>query len=182
MVKGKLTSWEDQLPLVEFAYNRVIHNTIDENVRPRLEKKNQDMAKANKGQKRVVLESGDWVWVHFRKETFPNKRKTKLMPRGDGPFEVLERLNDNAYKIDFPPECQVHNTFNICDLSLFDVDDQDPLNLRTNSLQEGENDAIQVASRPFTRSQARDIQAFQGMFIKMDVLISSQGSQVLMIA
>ncbi|XP_059284791.1 uncharacterized protein LOC132038084 [Lycium ferocissimum] len=28
MVKGKLASWEDQLPLVEFAYNRVIHSTI----------------------------------------------------------------------------------------------------------------------------------------------------------
>ncbi|KAM3319001.1 hypothetical protein P3S67_006201 [Capsicum chacoense] len=28
MVKGKLTSWEDQLPLIEFAYSRTIHRSI----------------------------------------------------------------------------------------------------------------------------------------------------------
>ncbi|XP_059290305.1 uncharacterized protein LOC132043866 [Lycium ferocissimum] len=92
------------------------------------------------------------------------------MPRGDGPFEVLERLNDNAYKIDLPPEYQVHNTFNVCDLSPMLVQDDDPLNLRTNSLQEGENDTIRVASRPFTRSQARELQAMQALFMRRDVL------------
>jgi len=33
------------------------------------------------------------------KERFPNQRKSKLQPRGDGPFQVLERINDNAYKL-----------------------------------------------------------------------------------
>ena len=27
MIKGKLTSWEEHLPLIEFAYNRVIHSS-----------------------------------------------------------------------------------------------------------------------------------------------------------
>lgn len=36
-----------------------------------------------------MLESSDKLWVHFCKERFPNKRKTKLMPRGDSPFQVL---------------------------------------------------------------------------------------------
>jgi len=27
VLKGKLTSWEDHLPLVEFAYNRTIHSS-----------------------------------------------------------------------------------------------------------------------------------------------------------
>ena len=27
MVKGKMTSWEEHLPLIEFAYNRVIHSS-----------------------------------------------------------------------------------------------------------------------------------------------------------
>lgn len=44
----------------------------------------------------------------------------------------------------------------------------------------------QVASRPFTRSRARDLQALQGQFMKMEVLehilMSSQGSHVMKIA
>jgi len=40
----------------------------------------------------------DWVWVHMRKERFPAHRKSKLQPRGDGPFLILERINDNENK------------------------------------------------------------------------------------
>jgi len=31
----------------------------------------------------------DLVWLHLRKENFPSKRKSKLMPRSYGPFEAL---------------------------------------------------------------------------------------------
>src|SRR5438132_4655836 len=40
----------------------------------------------NKGRKKVLLEPGDLVWVHLRKERFPELRKSKLMPRAAGPF------------------------------------------------------------------------------------------------
>ena len=136
------------------------HEKLHEKVRLRLEKKNQEVAKrANKGRRKIILELGDWVWVHLRKDRFPSQRNAKLMPRGDGPFQVLERINDNAYKIDLPPEYQVHNTFNVCDLSREETveDDNDP-NLRTNSLQDGEDDMGIPSSRPFTRSQARELQ------------------------
>ena len=46
----------------------------------------------------------------------------------------------------------------------------DPLNLRTNSLQDGENDASPLASRPFTRSQARELQHLQSLFMKREAL------------
>ncbi|RDX75574.1 hypothetical protein CR513_44526, partial [Mucuna pruriens] len=42
------------------------------------------------------------VWVHMRKERSPIQRSSKLKPRGDEPFQVLERINDNAYKLDLP--------------------------------------------------------------------------------
>ncbi|XP_042444041.1 uncharacterized protein LOC122029161 [Zingiber officinale] len=37
-----------------------------------------------------------------RKERFPKRRQSKLNPRGDGPFQVLEKINDNAYKLELP--------------------------------------------------------------------------------
>ncbi|GKC14929.1 hypothetical protein Tco_1011711, partial [Tanacetum coccineum] len=44
-------------------------------------------------------------------------RFTKLQPRADGPFRVLERINDNAYKIDLPGHYGVSGTFNVADLA-----------------------------------------------------------------
>ena len=55
---------------------------------------------ANKGCKTLIFEPGDWVWLHLRKDRFPTHRKSKLMPRGDGPFQVIKRINDNAYELD----------------------------------------------------------------------------------
>ncbi|XP_027348787.1 uncharacterized protein LOC113860563, partial [Abrus precatorius] len=112
---------------------------LHERVKNQIERKNESYAKqANKGRKKVIFEPGDWVWVHMRKERFPEQRKSKLQPRGDGPFQVLERINDNAYKIELPGEYNVSSTFNVSDLSLFDVDGES--DLRTNPSQEGEND------------------------------------------
>jgi hypothetical protein len=52
---------------------------------------------------------GNLVWLHLRKEQFPNLRKSKLMPRADGPFKVLEKINENTYKLDLPVD------FGVCD-------------------------------------------------------------------
>ena len=41
-------------------------------------------------------------------------------PRVDGPFQVLERINNNAYTLDdLPEEYGVSNIVNITDLVLF---------------------------------------------------------------
>ena len=97
-------------------------------------------AKGNKGSKELVLNEGDWIWIHLRKDIFTTKRKSKLSPRGDGPFQVLERINNNAYRLDLPEEYGASNTFNITDLVPFvgvvDSDDERFADLRTNPLQE----------------------------------------------
>jgi len=113
---------------------------LHEQVKLRIEKSNASyQAQANKHKRKVVFQPGDLVWVHLRKERFPSKRKTKLMPRADGPFEILERVNDNAYKVNLPGDYGVSATFNVADLSPYLEDDHLP-NLRANSSQQGEDD------------------------------------------
>ncbi|KAG4954512.1 hypothetical protein JHK85_040875 [Glycine max] len=75
----------------------------------------------------------------MRKERFPKQRKSKLQPRGGRPFQVLERINDNAYKIDISGEYRVSSSFNVADLTPFVAGD-DFEDLRANAFQEGGND------------------------------------------
>ena len=72
----------------------------------------------------------------MRKERFPEQRRSKLLPRGDRPFQVLARINDNAYKLDLTGEYSVSASFNVSDLSPFDAGDD----LRANPSQEEGND------------------------------------------
>lgn len=83
----------------------------------------QYQQRANIHRKRVVFQEGDLVWVHLRKERFPGGRFGKLQPRADGPFKVLQRINDNAYKIELPGHYNVSATFNVGDLSPYMSDD-----------------------------------------------------------
>ena len=71
----------------------------------------------------MIFNIGDLVWLHLRKERFPNERKSKLLPRADGPFKVLARYNNNAYKIDIPRDkYSVSDIFNVKDLSPYHGD------------------------------------------------------------
>jgi len=123
------------------AHKRVEEiKNLHEAVRAKIERSNTAyQTQANRHRRKVVFQPGDLVWVHLRKERFPSKRKTKLMPRADGPFEVLERVNDNAYKVDLPGEYEVSATFNVADLSPY-LEDDYLENLRANSSQQGEDD------------------------------------------
>jgi hypothetical protein len=93
----------------------------------------------SKGQREVQLESRDLVWLHLRKERFPDLRKSKLMFRSDDHFKILEKINDNAYKLELHLEFGVSPTFNILDLQPYLGEDDEVLS-RTMSNQEGEDD------------------------------------------
>ncbi|XP_071928112.1 uncharacterized protein [Coffea arabica] len=77
------------------------------------------------------------------KERFPKQRQCKLSPRGDGPFQVIERINDNAYRLDLLGEYNVSATFNVADLSPFLVGNEH--DLRANPSQEEGYDANEQA-------------------------------------
>jgi hypothetical protein len=119
---------------------------------------------ASKGRKEVKLESGNLVWLHLRKERFPKLRKSKLMSHAAGPFKILAKINNNAYKLELPPEFGVSPSFNISDLRSY-LGEEDEMPLRMMSMQEGEDDedintsatitsSVEILG-PITRSRAQ---------------------------
>jgi hypothetical protein len=63
--------------LKRVAYVKKIH----EKTKKAIEKKAMYYAEwANKHHKKVTFEPRDFVWIHLRKERFPEKCKSKLMP------------------------------------------------------------------------------------------------------
>ena len=146
---------------------------LHEQVRIHIEEKTARYVKhANKGRKMISFEPGDLVWIHLSKGRFPSKRKSKLMPRVDGPFRIIEKVNSNAYKVDLPGDYNVSATFNVKDLSpyLEDLEDSD---LRANhslpggddvhhegskSTQEGELSVKEISDGPITRAKAKQLQ------------------------
>ena len=82
-------------------------------------------------------------------------------------FQIIERINDNAYKVDLLVEYGVSATFIVSDLSSFDVGD----NSRLNPFEERGDDAIQpskdpleVPVGPVTRLRAKKFkEAFNGL-------------------
>eukprot|EP00257_Ricinus_communis_P018449 XP_015577169.1 uncharacterized protein LOC107261563 [Ricinus communis] len=122
-------------------YVKQLHDKVWIDIDKRME---QYVTQANKRRKEVIFEPGDWVWVHMRKERFPTQRHSKLLPREDGPFQVVERINDSAYKPDLPGEYNVSATLNVANLTLFDVGSI----LKTNPVEEGGNDATSKPIEP----------------------------------
>ena len=114
---------------------------LHEQIRGSILKKNEKYSKqANKHRKPVAFKEGDLVWIHLRKERFPNKRSSKLMPQADGPFRVLQRIEENAYTIELPGDYGVSKTFNVSDLSPYYEDQEDQVDLGASLHQPGETD------------------------------------------
>ena len=62
------------------------------------------MEQANRRRKYVEFEVGDLVWGHLHKDRFPQGKFGKLKPRVDDPFKIIEKIGDNAYKLQLPDE------------------------------------------------------------------------------
>jgi hypothetical protein len=97
------------------------------------------------------------------------------MPRADGPFKVLEKINENAYKLDLRADFGVSPTFNIADLKPY-LGEDDELESRTTQMQEGEDDVdINTSdtstpthnqiSDPITRARARQLNNQVSLFL-----------------
>nr|XP_027120893.1 uncharacterized protein LOC113737958 [Coffea arabica] len=129
---------------------------LHEKVRANIERRTAQYVKqANKGRQKLIFEPGDWCGCTCAKNAFLFKGGTNYN-HGDGPFQVLERINDNAYKLDLPGEYGVSATFNVSDLAPFDADDA--FDLRANPSQEEGNDSIMVRGQANNGSSNRGVE------------------------
>ncbi|GKA98552.1 hypothetical protein Tco_0826489 [Tanacetum coccineum] len=96
-------------------------------------------ARVDKQRKHVQFNEGDMVWIHLCKGRFPPGKYAKLKPRADGPFKVLRRIGDNAYKIKLPESYEVSDIFNVIDLSPY-YQDSESRDSRTSLLEQWEPD------------------------------------------
>jgi hypothetical protein len=113
-----------------------LHETTKENI----ERMNSKYKLAgDNGRNQLIFEHGELIWLHLRKDRFPTLRKFKLMPHADGPFKVLEQINDNAYNLDLPADFGVSPIFNITYLKPY-LGEHDELELTTTQMQEGKDD------------------------------------------
>ncbi|WVZ70528.1 hypothetical protein U9M48_019188 [Paspalum notatum var. saurae] len=136
--------------------------------RKNIEKKSAQYAKqANKGKKKVTFQPGDLVWLHLCKDRFPQQHKSKLSPRGDGPFKVLQQINDNAYKLELPLEySNVSTTFNVKDLlpfagkpkSMTTPSQEEEANEDIPSIHSSPNETTLDIAGPITRSRAKQLE------------------------
>lgn len=81
------------------------------------------------------------MWIHSRKERFPNRKHSKVQPQANGPFKIIEKINENAYKIELSSDYGVSTTFNVSNLSPYYDDKQ--LDSKVSLFQPTKNDKIE---------------------------------------
>ncbi|GJR62443.1 putative reverse transcriptase domain-containing protein [Tanacetum coccineum] len=130
--------WVNHFPLVEFSYNNSYHASIKAAPfealygrkchSPQRMQAARDLQKSYADMKckpmefqvrdKVMLKVSPWKGVeHFGKPG-------KLNPRYVGPFKVLEKVGEVAYKLELPEELsRVHNTFYVSNLKKCQADE-----------------------------------------------------------
>ncbi|GKB72456.1 putative reverse transcriptase domain-containing protein [Tanacetum coccineum] len=121
--------WVNHLPLVEFSYNNSYHASIKaapfealygRKIKQRMQAaRDRQKSYADLKRKPMEFQVGDKVMLKVSpwKGVVRFGKRGKLNPRYVGPFKVLEKVGEVAYKLDLPEELsRVHNTFHVSNL------------------------------------------------------------------
>ena len=80
---------------------------------------------ANKHRQFKSFDVGDEVMVFISKARMQGGH-SKLQQRKYGPYQIVKKINNNAYVVDLPTWIGISKTFNVADFTLFQLD----MNLR----------------------------------------------------
>lgn len=65
----------------------------------------------------LIFNTCNLVWAVLTKDRMPSRAYNKLKAKKIGPLEVLERINDNAYRLSLPTDITTSDVFNVKYLS-----------------------------------------------------------------
>jgi len=116
---------------------------IHEQVKLAIQKSNDKFkARVDRHRRQVLFDVGDFVWAVVTRGRFPVAKYNKLRERNIGPCEILQKINDNAYKLHLPSHLKTFDVFNVKHLSPCFADFDDiAVNSRASSFQPGVTDA-----------------------------------------
>nr|GEZ06993.1 putative reverse transcriptase domain-containing protein [Tanacetum cinerariifolium] len=132
--------WVNHLPLVEYSYNNSYHASVKAApfealygrkcrspfVGPKLEELKSSKSYADLRRKPMEFQVGDKIMLKVSpwKGVVRFGKRGKWNPRYVGPFKVLKRIGDVAYKLDLPEELsRVYNTLHVSNLKKCHADE-----------------------------------------------------------
>ncbi|KAE8697779.1 putative Quercetin 3-O-methyltransferase 1 [Hibiscus syriacus] len=120
-------------------YLRGIHEQVKQTIH---ESNTKYKTRVDNHRRQVLFDVGDFVWAILTRDRFPVGEYNKLKDRKIGPCEVVQKINDNAYRLRLPSHLKTSDVFNVKHLSHCFVDSDDTtLNSRMSSFQPGVTDA-----------------------------------------
>ncbi|XP_031396103.1 uncharacterized protein LOC116207332 [Punica granatum] len=154
LVGEHVKSWDLKLCQAELAHNHTVNRSMGfspfQVVYAAVPKVTNAKYKqvADKKQRSVEFEVGDFVWAILTKDRYPVEEYNKLSARKIRPVEVVDKINLNAYWLKLPSHIRIIDVFNVKHLIPYTCDNSDDDDLMANSLHQGENDAVEdVANR-----------------------------------
>ncbi|QRW25069.1 Retrotransposable element Tf2 protein [Rhizoctonia solani] len=124
--------WTRWLPMAEFAYNNAVHSSMGKTPfkalygwEPTLTPSNvptdvpeaDNLAQAMEAVERTgeqgnptEFEIGEEVWLDAKNVNLKTL-SPKLMEQRLGPFKVIKKISNQAYRLELPPTMQIHNIF-----------------------------------------------------------------------
>ena len=117
---------------------------IHEQVRQNLEKSYERYKSyVDKKRRHINFEIGELVWVYLSRDRYPKGDYNKLTRRKFGPYRVLEKFGENAYRVELPDDMHISNVFNVRHLHKYHGENS---SLRSSFPQPGEHDEDQPES------------------------------------